>query len=172
MSLTLRPYQPADANVITSWIKSEHLMRQWCADRYERYPVTADDMNSYHQQYIDGQRSVALTMIDGEEVTGYITMRTPHEDPTERRIGFVIVDDTKRGRGLGNALVSKAVAHAFDKLGAQKISLGVFENNPKAIGCYESVGFHRVLSQETESYVCLGQTWNCIEMAIWKHTVK
>lgn len=46
MSLTLRPYLPTDANVITTWLKSEYLMRQWCADRYERYPVTPDDMNS------------------------------------------------------------------------------------------------------------------------------
>ena len=35
MNLTLRPYQPSDAAVITSWLKSEYLMRQWCADRYE-----------------------------------------------------------------------------------------------------------------------------------------
>ncbi len=55
MSLTLRPYQPTDAAVITSWLKSEYLMRQWCADRYERYPVTPEDMNSYHERYIDGQ---------------------------------------------------------------------------------------------------------------------
>ena len=48
-------------------------MRQWCADRYERYPVTPDDMNSFHQQYIDGHRSIALTMVDEEEVVGYIS---------------------------------------------------------------------------------------------------
>ncbi|TGX86561.1 GNAT family N-acetyltransferase, partial [Muribaculum intestinale] len=28
MNLTLRPYQPADAVIITSWLKSEYLMRQ------------------------------------------------------------------------------------------------------------------------------------------------
>ena len=35
MRLSLRPYQPTDANVITTWLKNEYLMRQWCADRYE-----------------------------------------------------------------------------------------------------------------------------------------
>jgi len=25
-------------------------------------------------------------------------------------------------------------------------------------------GFHRVSRQDTESYECLGETWNCIEM--------
>ena len=79
-------------------------MRQWCADRYERYPVTPDDMNSYHQQYIDGHDSIALTMVDGEEIVGYITLRIPADDLSEQRLGFVIVDDSKRGKGLGKLL--------------------------------------------------------------------
>lgn len=166
MSLTLRPYQPTDANVITTWLKSEYLMRQWCADRYERFPITPENMNSYHQQYIDGHNSVALTMVDGEEIVGYITLRTPADDSYEQRLGFVIVDDSKRGKGFGKALVSMAVDYAFFKLGAIKVSLGVFENNPAAIRCYESVGFHRVVRQEIESYDCLGETWNCIEMEL------
>lgn len=164
MSLTLRPYQPSDAAVITSWLKSEYLMRQWCADRYEHYPVTPEDMNTYHAKYIDGQRSRALTMTDGDDIVGYITLRTPAGYPAEQRLGFVIVDDSKRGRGLGKALVSMAVNYAFEELGAKKVSLGVFENNPSAIHCYEASGFHSVLRHDTESYECLGEIWNCIEM--------
>ena len=164
MSLTLRPYQPSDAAVITSWLKSEYLMRQWCADRYERYPVTPEDMNRYYERYINGQRSHALIMTDGDDIVGYITLRTPADDSTEQRLGFVIVDDSRRGCGLGKALVSMAVKYAFETLGAKKVSLGVFENNPSAIHCYEAAGFHRVALRETESYECLGETWNCIEM--------
>ena len=164
MNLTLRPYQPSDAAVITSWLKSEYLMRQWCADRYEHYPVTPEDMNTYHAKYIDGQRSRALTMTDGDDIVGYIILRTPAANPAEQRLGFVIVDDSKRGHGLGKALVSMAVKYAFETLGATKVSLGVFENNPSAIHCYEAAGFHSVLRQDTESYECLGETWNCIEM--------
>ena len=145
-------------------------MRQWCADRYEHYPVTPDDMNSYHKQYIDGHNSVALTMVDDEEEIGYVTLRVPDDDLLEQRIGFVIVDDSKRGRGLGKTLVEMAVDYAFCKLDATKVSLGVFENNLAAIRCYESVGFRRVVRKKTESYECLGETWNCIEMEY--HTVK
>ncbi len=166
MSLTLRTYQLSDATVIASWLKSEYLMRQWCADRYERYPVTPEDMNAYHAMYIDGQRSRALTMTDGDDIVGYITLRIPADDSTEQRLGFVIVDDSKRGRGLGKALVSMAVKYVYETLGATKVSLGVFENNPSAIHCYESAGFRRVSLPETESYECLGETWNCIEMEL------
>ena len=121
MSLTLRPYQPSDAAMIASWLKSEYLMRQWCADRYERYPVMPEDMNAYHERNIDGQHSRALTMTDGDDIVGYITLRTPADNPTEQRLGFVIVDDSKRGRGLGKALVTMAVKYAFETLGALRI---------------------------------------------------
>ncbi len=143
-------------------------MRQWCADRYKRYPVTSEDMNTYYDRYIDGQHSRALTMTNGDEIVGYITLRTPAQDSTEQRLGFVIVDDSKRGCGFGKALVSMAVKHAFETLGAIKVSLGVFENNPSAIHCYEAAGFHRVSRPEAESYNCLGETWNCIEMEQYK----
>lgn len=139
-------------------------MRQWCADRYEHYPVTAEDMNWYYEHYINGHKSLALTMQDGDEIVGYITLRIPADNPSEQRLGFVIVDDSKRGQGLGKALVNMAVNYAFDELGASKVSLGVFENNSSAIRCYEAAGFHRVSKPETESYECLGETWNCIEM--------
>ena len=165
MSISIRQYQPSDAAVITSWLKSEYLMHQWCADRYERYPVTPEDMkNTYHARYIDGRHSRALTMTDGDDVVGYITLRTPGGNPTEQRLGFVIVVDSKRGCGLGKALVSMAVKYAFETLGATKVSLGVFENNPSAVQCYEAAGFHCVSRREAESYQCLGETWNCIEM--------
>ena len=168
MSISIRAYKPSYSAVITSWLKSEYLMRQWCADRYEHYPVTPEDMNAYHARYIDGQRSRALTMTEGDDIVGYITLRTPAGNPTEQRLGFVIVDDSKRGRGLGKALVSMAVKYAFDTLGAMKVSLGVFENNQSAIHCYEAAGFHCLSLPETESYECLGETWNCIEMEVKK----
>ena len=124
MRLSLRPYQPTDANVITTWLKNEYLMRQWCADRYECYPVTPEDMNIYHERYIDGQSQRALTMLNGNNIVGYITLRTPADDSSEQRLGFVIVDDSKRGQGFGKTLVSMAVKYAFETLGATKVSLG------------------------------------------------
>ena len=99
---------------------------------------------------------------------GCLTLRTPADDSSEQRLGFVIVDDSKRGQGFGKTLVSMAVKYAFETLGATKVSLGVFENNPSAIHCYKSAGFRRVIVPTTESYSCLGETWNCIEMEQYK----
>ncbi len=143
-------------------------MRQWCADRYDYYPITPEAMNAYHEKFIDRDKSCALTMCDGDEILGYITLRTPADDHAEQRLGFVIVDDSKRGQGLGKSLVSLAVDYALRELGAAKVSLGVFENNSYAIHCYEAAGFHRISRHDIESYQCMGETWNCIEMILLK----
>ena len=158
MSISIRPYQSSDAALITSWLKSEYLMRQWCADRYERYPVTPEEMNTYHERNIDGQRSLALTMTDSDDIVGYITLRIPADDPTEQRLGFVIVDDSKRGRGLGKALVSMAVKYAFETLGATKVI------RPPSIAMSPPVfiAYHCLKSKVTNVWAKLGTAsrWN------------
>ncbi len=164
MSLLLRHYKPSDALSITSWIKDEFHLRQWSADRFSHFPVTPDDMNDYYREFIDGKNSVAQSLCNDNEVVGYSTLRVPADNLSEQRLGFVIVDDSKRGQGLGKALVNMAVDYAFRELRASKVSLGVFENNSSAIHCYMAAGFHRVSRTEPEIYECLGETWNCIEM--------
>ena len=77
---------------------------------------------------------------------------------------FKIVRDKKRGKGYGRQMVCLAVQYAFDVLNVQKVSLGVFENNAPAIGCYRACGFGEVRLEQTEQYSCLGQVWKCIEM--------
>lgn len=168
MNLALRPYRHTDANVITTWLKSEYLMRQWCADRYERYPVTPEDMNSYHQQYFDGHNSVALTMVDNEDIVGYISIRTPADDSSEQRLGFVIIDDSRRGKGFGKAIVSMAVDYAFSKLGAIKVSLGVFETIRQLSGAMNRLDFIVLSSKRRSVMIVLARRgivlrWNFVK---------
>lgn len=159
MSLALRPYLPSDAAVIASWLKSEYLMRQWCADRYEHYPVTPEDMNAYHAKYIDGQHSRALIMRDGDDIVGYITLRTPADNPAEQRLGFVIVDDSKRGCGYGKTLVSMAVKYAFEEFGPRKcrsVSLRIIRPLSVAMKPPVFIGSHYLKPSATNVWAKLG----------------
>lgn len=162
--LRLRPYKPCDARTITKWIKSEYAFRQWCADRYERYPITPEDMNAYYDGERDSERSWAMTAFDDTGVVGHLTMRFPQDNQEELRLGFVIVDDQRRGKGYGKELVSLAVQYAFDFVKVEKVSLGVFESNESAIHCYRSCGFREIPLEQRERYLCMGETWSCIEM--------
>lgn len=163
--IELRLYKSTDAQIIVKWLKSEYAFRQWSADRYENYPITADDMNNYYSQYSD-KDLCKLTAVDENEIIGHLTIRFIDEKRKIARLGFVIVDDTKRGQGYGKQLVSLAVAYAFDKLKADKVTLGVFENNTPAIQCYLSCGFKIVERETAESYSCMNEIWNCIEMEL------
>lgn len=165
--LRLRPYKACDAQVITSWLKSEYAFRQWSADRYPAYPITPEDMNDYYDREKNSGRIWGMTAFDESGVAGHLTMRFPNDDSLEEiRLGFVIVDDARRGRGYGREMLSLAIRYAFICAGAERISLGVFENNTAAIRCYKSCGFRPVPRRPAESYRCMGEVWPCIEMVL------
>jgi len=163
--LRLRPYKACDAQTITKWIKSEYAFRQWSADRYDHYPITPDDMNMYYDRDKNTDRIFGMTAFDESGVVGHFTMRYPREqDQNEIRLGFVIVDDEKRGMGFGKEMLLLAVQYAFNFLKVNKVSLGVFENNIAAVRRYKSCGFRQVKTDQVEKYACMGEIWNCIEM--------
>lgn len=165
--LKLRLYKNTDAQFIVKWLKNENSFRQWSADRYEKYPITPDDMNNYYSQYNDYEL-YKLTAVNEDEIIGHLTIRFIDDARKIARLGFVIVDDTKRGNGYGKQLVTSALKYAFEELKADKVTLGVFKNNTPAINCYLSCGFKIVEREIIESYQCMGETWHCIEMEIMK----
>ncbi len=167
--LRLRPYKECDAQNIVKWIKNEFAFRQWSADRYEKYPITSADMNSYYQKDNGNDNIWGMTAFNETGVVGHFTMRFPDDNQNELRLGFVIIDDEQRGKGLGKEMLNLAIRFAFEFVRVNKISLGVFENNAVAIQCYKSCGFKEVSLQNIESYLCMGETWNCIEMELTQH---
>jgi predicted acetyltransferase len=55
------------------------------------------------EQY-EGDNMYPLTAVVEEDVVGHILLRYPTEDKMLVRFGFVIVDDSKRGKGYGKQL--------------------------------------------------------------------
>ena len=169
--LRLRPYKACDAQTIITWLKNEYAFRQWSADRYDRWPIAPADMNAYYDRDRDNGDIWGMTAFDDMGVAGHFTMRFPNEeDRGEVRLGFVIIDDSRRGNGLGREMLTLAIRYAFELLRVDKLSLGVFENNVPAIRCYEACGFQRVRRETAESYRCMGEVWNCIEMELLRKT--
>jgi len=162
--LRLRPYKRCDAERIVSWIKDERTFRQWCADRYESYPITADDMNAHYDANAFSDGFFEMTAFDETGITGHLIMRFTDEGKKILRFGFVIVDDAKRGKGYGKQMLELAIKYAFEILMVDKITIGVFENNESAYRCYLSVGFQD--TGQTENCTILGENWKCRELAL------
>ena len=59
-----------------------------------------------------------------------------------------------------------ALKYAFEILKVNKVTLGVFENNPSAYCCYKAAGFKEIQLEKKEHYEVLGEKWKCIEMEV------
>ncbi|MBP5581366.1 MAG: GNAT family N-acetyltransferase [Ruminococcus sp.] len=164
--MILRKFEPADGAVILSWIKNEREFRMWSADRFGDYPITPDAFAAHYNKCEDTGLFFPFTAVDDKgRVVGHMILRYTDDTKTEVRFGFVIVDSSCRGKGLGREMLELAKKYAVDVLHAKKLSLGVFENNPAALKCYRSVGFEECQCGE-EFFDVLGEHWKCIELTL------
>lgn len=167
--LKLRPYKPADAETIISWCRDETEFRKWTSDRYDSFPITADDMNKKYFENngdcIESDNFYPMTAFDENGIVGHLIMRYTDEKKKTLRLGFVITDSARRGMGYGKEMILLSVKYAFEIFKAEKVTLGAFENNKPALYCYKAAGF-----KECESSFCelFGEKWRIIELALDK----
>jgi len=165
--LRLRPYRRSDAGIVISWIKNERMFRFWCADRFENYPITADDLNNQYENSPGCDEVYHFTAYDETGIVGHINIRFPEPGNINTvRLGYVIIDDQKRGQGLGKEMVSLALKYSFEIMKADKVTIGVFEENVSALRCYLSVGFKDTGIAEKFSFG--SEEWLCKELEIMK----
>lgn len=122
--LKLRPYKTWDAAEILSWCKDEVTFRRWTSDRYDAYPITAEDMN---RKYIncngdceDPDNFYPMTAFDENGLAGHLIMRFVDAEKSVLRFGFVILNDAMRGKGYGKEMIRLALKYAFEILRASK----------------------------------------------------
>ena len=161
--LILRPYRKCDAEHIVSWIGDELAFRKWSADRYDHYPITADDMNAHYAVNAESDICFEMTAVDNGRPVGHLIMRYIDDKRETLRFGFIIVDTNMRGKGYGSRMLRLSLKYAFEILKVKKVTLGVFANNPSALRCYEAVGF-RAIEGEVNTFSIMDEDWECIEM--------
>ncbi len=160
----IRPYKESDAQTVCSWITDETVFYLWSAGRCGEYPLTPEKLNAFladGKQHDDIQ---ALMFFDDETPVGYFTVRFPEQTCEEARLGFIIVDADKRGKGYGKEMVTAALRYAFDCFKATTVTIGVFERNSAARHCYESCGFSESSVRKPEVYTLKCGKWKCLEL--------
>ncbi len=167
--LRLRQYKPCDAEKFPLWLKNKDIFYKWSAGRFGNYPITAEKIN---KKYINNNGDCLeydnfypFIAFDESGSVGSLIMRYLDEEKTVVRFGFIVIDSEKRGKGYGKEMLNLALKYAFEIYGAQKVILGVFENNAPAHYCYKSVGF---TDAGEEIYNINGEEWKCIEMECLK----
>lgn len=161
--LSFRDFAYTDADLILSWIDSERALRLWSADTYGEYPLNSSDIISRYELIRSNHgENVRILMAEEDGVpAGHIVLRRLGDEKDTVRFGYIIVDSRIRGRGYGKKLLSLAEDYAIRCYGAQRLTLGVFENNLPAFKCYSSFGF----CECSDELVKIGdESWKCLEL--------
>lgn len=164
--LKLRPYQKEDAEEIVTWIKDERAFRKWSADVFSKYPIEAKDLQENYDNAIKsmGNGFIPIVAYDDSGIIGQFFIRFLDDEKKTARFGLVIVADKKRGQGYGKEMLQLALKYVFEQLKVNKVTLGVFENNPSAYYCYKAAGFQDIKDAEPVFYTIMGEPWKCLEL--------
>ena len=145
--LRLRPYKSCDSKHIADWIKNEETFVKWGGE-FGSYPINAKIIDDKYRlnngDCVEEDNFYPMTAFDDSGVVGHFIMRYINGNNKILRFGWVIVDDTQRGKGYGKQMLELGLKYAFEILGVEKVTIGVFENNIPAYKCYKSIGFNEI----------------------------
>ena len=162
--LKLRPYKPFDAETILSWLDSEYTMRIWSGPRHPHFPPPLKELQDLYEGYSTQAVNFPMVAYDEGGAVGVVTLRFLAPDEKEVRLCNILVDPAQRGSGIGRELLAMAVDYSFHCLKAEKVTLGVLDENERAIRCYRAAGFRPLPEDRWRSFTFLGRDWRCMEM--------
>jgi RimJ/RimL family protein N-acetyltransferase len=100
-----------------------------------------------------------------DQLIGFVGLDGIHWNHGDSYVGIGLGDREYWGKGYGTDAMHLALRYAFDELNLHRVSLGVFEYNPRAIRSYEKVGF--VVEGQARQYLNRdGRRWDLIYMGI------
>lgn len=170
--LRLRPYKSCDSKYIANWLTDESVFLKWGGERFGAFPISAGVIDDKYRlnngDCIEQDNFYPMTAFDDSGVVGHFIMRYINGDNRVLRFGWVIVDDSKRGKGYGSQMLKLGLKYAFEILGVEKVTIGVFEHNLPAYCCYKAVGFREAPVEKEEIVEIKGEKWKVIELEITK----
>ena len=161
--MILRKYTNKDSAVICKWLRTEEELYKWSADRFNKFPLSDNDIAENYGPQIKTGRFIPLTAVDdSNNIIGHFIIRYPREDDNSSvRIGFVVIDPELRGKGYGKEMLLLGIKYVKENLHPRRIDLGVFTNNDSAFHCYKSIGFKEYNKRKCELPI---GSWDCIDM--------
>ena len=134
-TLTVRAREASDLTAVVDWVPDSEALHLFAATSLT-WPLSPQQLAEVGE--IPGRTSWML--VDAADASSPLA----HADLTVRgdraRIGRVIVDPARRGRGLGATLVRLVIGEAR-RVGCTQVDLLVIEGNARAFRTYEGLGF-------------------------------
>ena len=144
--VTLRPFRSGDAEVMAQILSDPEVRRltgsvETTAEADRPEPLD-DRLRDWYATRNDQPDRLDLAVEDREtgRLVGEVVLNELDRDALTCNMR-VLLGPEGRGRGLGTEAVGLTTAHGIEVLGLRRITLEVFEFNPRGQRVYEKVGY-------------------------------
>lgn len=162
-SLSFRPFQASDGDVLLSWASSADELLQWSGPLFT-FPLDHRQLRDYATTASENCHLISGVESETGSVVAHAELKLlPEHDLGQIR--RVAVAPEVRGTGIGLTLLRWLVNFAFSELRLHRLELVVFSFNDRARHCYEAVGF-REEGRAHEARKASGGYWDLVHMAL------
>jgi RimJ/RimL family protein N-acetyltransferase len=165
----LRPLEVEDGELLRAWLNNPENHQHLAQYR----PLNAvaerewlEGLSKRTEDFIFGIALRETQALIGS--CGLHRVALPHRSA---ELGIQIGEAAFQGRGLGGEALRLLLAYGFETLGLHRIELRVYESNPRAIRCYERLGFRRE-GEKREARWWGGRWWSVFEYAILENEAR
>ena len=113
--------------------------------------------------------------LETDQMLGFVSLFGIDWNHGNAWVGIGLGEREYWGKGYGTDAMRVVLCYAFTELNLHRVTLGVFEYNPRAIRSYEKAGFVHEGRVRKELHKD-GQRWDALEMGIlrqeWRERVK
>lgn len=137
----LRPLEVSDADRCRRWLCDERIAVTLKMHR----PLTEKMEREYIENAGASDKDLVLAIVlhEGDRHIGGIGLHGIRWKDRAATFGLFIGEPDCHDRGYGREAIRLLLRHAFETLNLNRVELGVFSNNPRAIHVYEQLGFVR-----------------------------
>jgi RimJ/RimL family protein N-acetyltransferase len=109
--------------------------------------------------------SFTIRTLEGDKIIGEIGLGVPSWNHADAWVGIGLGEREDWGKGYGTDAMRVILRYGFTELNLRRVSLDVFEYNPRAIRSYEKAGF--VHEGQARKFLNRdGKRWDLIYMGI------
>ena len=108
----------------------------------EEFNKTVDEQEAWIKSLLESDRETLLVAETEGKVVGWIVFQSQRRLRLAHSGSFgMMIQKEYRGRGIGRLLLGELLNWAEENPFIEKVSLGVFSTNHRAIALYQSMGF-------------------------------
>jgi RimJ/RimL family protein N-acetyltransferase len=144
--VTLRPIRAEDADLIDRIIRDDDEIARLTGSVHhsgdDPMDLPIERLREIYGRWATAKDRLVLGVVDHAdgELVGEVVLN--EWDEGNRSCGFrILIGAAGRGRGLGTEATRLVVEHGLGPMGLHRISLEVYDFNPRARRVYEKVGF-------------------------------